>query len=454
MRDELSLPESFPPEVEAEAAAAVGRAARTLASLPDRRDIGFVTIDPAGATDLDQAVSISRRAGGGWTVHYAIADVATFVAAGGAIDAEARRRGVTVYLPDGRVPLHPPVISEGAASLLPGAERPAVLWTLGVGPEGDLQDVLVERALVRSGRAYGYVEAQHLLDTGSADDVLVQLREVGRLRRDLEEARGGVSLELPEQEAVEVDGHLELRLRAPLDVESWNAQISLMTGMAAAQLMVEGGIGILRTLPAPDQRDLDRLRVAADALGCPWDESDTYASFVRSLDASEPRGAALLLLAARTLRGAGYEAFDGAAPEHGFHAAVAAPYAHVTAPLRRLADRFANEIVLSLCGGVPVPDWVRATLPELPKLMGDARRREGAASRAALDVLENAELMERAGETLEAVVVASDAKGSTLQLVEPVVQTRVPVTLALASSVKVRIEAVDVTRAEATLTVL
>ena len=37
--------------------------------------------------------------------------------------------------------------------------------------------------------------------------------------------------------------------RAPLPVEDWNAQISLLTGMAAAGMMLEAGVGILRTLP-------------------------------------------------------------------------------------------------------------------------------------------------------------------------------------------------------------
>ena len=58
----------------------------------------------------------------------AIADVPAYVEAGGAIDAEARRRGQTLYAPDGRVPLHPAVLSEGAASLLPEQDRRAFVW--------------------------------------------------------------------------------------------------------------------------------------------------------------------------------------------------------------------------------------------------------------------------------------------------------------------------------------
>lgn len=454
VRAEFDLTADFPADVTAEVAGAISRASERVASLPDRRDIEFITIDPAGATDLDQALAIERRAGSGFTVHYAIADVASFVIAGGPIDTEARRRGVTVYLPDGRVPLHPPALSEGAASLLPGEDRPALVWTFLLDAAGEVTEVDVKRGIVRSRRAYGYVEAQNFLDAGGAEEVLSLLREVGALRQEIEVARGGVSLELPEQEAVEVDGHLELRYRAALPVESWNAQISLMTGMAAARMMLDGRIGVLRTVPPPDESDLNRLRVAANALGCPWSNEEPYAAFVRRLDAADARGAALLMLAARTLRGAGYEAFNGPPPELAIHAAVAAPYAHVTAPLRRLVDRFANEIVLSLCSGEPVPDWVRAALPELPTLMGEARRREGAATRAALDVLEAAELARYLGSELQAVVIATDPKGSTLQLVDPPVQTRVAGTHPLASTVTVRVDGADPTSGQSVLTVL
>ena len=96
-----------------------------------------MTIDPPGARDLDQALHIERR-GDGHRVHYAIADPASFVTPGGALDRDAHARGATVYAPDGKIPLHPPVLSEGAASLLPGEWRPAVLWTLDLDAAGEL----------------------------------------------------------------------------------------------------------------------------------------------------------------------------------------------------------------------------------------------------------------------------------------------------------------------------
>src|SRR5439155_22286789 len=91
-----------------------------------RRGLPFLTIDPPGSMDLDQAMLLARS-GDGYTVRYAIADVAAVVPADGAVHHEAWLRGQTVYCPDERISLYPPAIGEGAASLLPDRERPAAV---------------------------------------------------------------------------------------------------------------------------------------------------------------------------------------------------------------------------------------------------------------------------------------------------------------------------------------
>ncbi|HMQ24955.1 MAG TPA: RNB domain-containing ribonuclease, partial [Acidimicrobiales bacterium] len=155
IRAELGVPAAFPAVVEAAAEAAATRGPDGVSSdAPARRDaraVDLVTIDPAGSRDLDQAFGAERR-GSGYRVRYAIADGAAFVPAGGALDLEARSRGVTLYLPDGRAPLYPHALGEGAASLLAEQDRPAVLWTLDLDQRGAVEDVRVERALVRSRR--------------------------------------------------------------------------------------------------------------------------------------------------------------------------------------------------------------------------------------------------------------------------------------------------------------
>src|SRR6478735_5698287 len=88
IRGELKVPADFPPDVEAEAE----RAARDVA-LPDRdeTDVPFVTVDPVGSMDLDQALHL-QRVGDGYRVRYAIADVPAYVTPGGVLDVETHRR--------------------------------------------------------------------------------------------------------------------------------------------------------------------------------------------------------------------------------------------------------------------------------------------------------------------------------------------------------------------------
>jgi exoribonuclease R len=420
IRDEFEVPAAFPPDVlaDADAAAGVQRERR------DRRDVPLVTIDPAGARDLDQAFTAERR-DTGFRVYYAIADVAAFVRPGGALDGEARRRGVTIYSPDLRTPLHPDAIAEGAASLLPGVDRPALLWEFDLDADGHPIATRLEPALVRSRAALSYEEAQASL----ASVPLSLLEAIGRLRQQREIDRGGVSLSLPSQEVARIGDHFELVYEVNLPVEDWNAQISLLTGMEAARIMLDSGYGVLRTLPPPDDWTLHAIRRSARKLGHHWPPTMSYPEFVRSIDRRDQAAAALLHQAARALGGADYLAFDKATTpgkRDRLHSAVAAPYAHVTAPLRRLVDRFANEVVLATLAGRPIPDWAMAALRELPDAMRSARGREQRVARAMLDFAEAVVLAPHVGRVFAAAVTNIDKRGAAIQLDDPAVLARMP----------------------------
>src|SRR5689334_13138635 len=166
IQEQQKVSPAFPEAVEKAAAEAVANP--RLPEL-DRTDLEMVTIDPEGAKDLDQAMHIERD-GDGYVVHYAIADVAAFVSPGDPIDVEANRRGETLYGANSKIPLHPTVLSEGAASLLPDEVRPALLWTIKVDETGEGTDVQVERALVRSRAQLSYEAVQADLDAGRAGE--------------------------------------------------------------------------------------------------------------------------------------------------------------------------------------------------------------------------------------------------------------------------------------------
>ncbi|MCF6475486.1 RNB domain-containing ribonuclease [Nonomuraea sp. MG754425] len=441
LRRELKLPDGFPRTVLDEAAW-VAQVPRLDAA--DRSDLPFVTIDPPGSMDLDQAVHLERLRSG-YRVWYAIADVGAFVRPGGVIDTEARVRGETVYLPVGRVPLHPPVLSEDAASLLPGALRPAVVWRIDLDSDGRTVGADVERALVRSRERYDYDYVQAVHDTGTADGVLELLAEIGELRLALERERGGVTLPTPDQEVVREGGGYRLEFRLPLRAEAWNAQLSLLTGMAAATMMLDAEIGVLRVLPRPRPGDLATVRRVAAALDVPWPEGAGYGDVVHGLDPKTGRHAAFMHESKVLLRGAGYVAFDGAPPRLAEHAAVGAPYAHVTAPLRRLVDRYATEVCLAVAAGEPVPSGVRAALAALPELMSASGRRAGGVERACVDLVEAFLLRDRVGQAFQAVVIDVDERrgGGQVQLVEPAVIARCDGALPLGEQVTVRLSRAD-----------
>ena len=446
IRAELGVPAAFPADV-----LAAAQAAAAAAPLPDAdlTDLPFVTVDPPGSTDLDQAMCLSRD-GSGYRVDYAIADVPGFVPPDGPVAAEALRRGQTLYAPDGRTPLHPPVLSEHAASLLPGVDRPAFVWRFELDAEGRRAALDLVLATIRSRRQLTYPQVQAAADTGGGPADVVELagllREIGERRIALERQRGGANLPRPEQEVVPAaGGGWTLRLSPPLPSEDWNAQLSLLTGMAAAELMLKAGIGVLRTMPPPQPGATERLRAQAAGLGVGWPVTEPYGDFLRRLDATRPAQLALLYSAGALFRGAGYAPFEGSPPEPATHAAVAAPYAHVTAPLRRLVDRFGLAACHAIQAGREVPDWVRAGLPLLPAAMTASDRLAGELDRRCLDTVEAAVLSGRTGEVFAAVVVevAKEGDGGRVQLLDPPVVAHCSGRLELGAPVRVRLAAAD-----------
>ena len=489
LRAHYEVPTAFPPEALAEAEAAAGAwaqdgPARLLDDgARDARDLELVTIDPPGSMDLDQAVLLERlpaqadhadQAGtaargtgdapepsAAYRVHYAIASLATFVTPGGALDTELRRRGETIYAPDAATPLHPEVLSHGAASLLQDAERPACLWTIDLDERGEVVSAHVERALVRSRARLSYAQVQAAIDGQGAlpqeapADLPELLAEIGRLRLEREAARGGISMTTPEQvveaaeesESVSPTGDSEpaerpgpagyrLAYRVPVPAEQYNAQISLLTGMCAARIMVECGVGILRTLPPARPEDYARLRRVAAALGIDWPAAQPYPELVRGLDHAIPAHAAFMEQAMSLFRGSGYLAFgvggvavpaddDASDSEEAVHSAIAARYAHVTAPLRRLVDRYGEEVCIAACAQAPVPEWVLQALPDLPGVMEQTGKRARAIGRGALTALEALVLRGHEGEVFDGVITSERDGRGELVLAEPAVVTEI-----------------------------
>jgi exoribonuclease R len=214
--------------------------------------------------------------------------------------------------------------------------------------------------------------------------------------------------------------------------------------MEAAAIMLNGRVGILRTMPPAEPDAIERFRHQTRALGDPWPTAQPYGDYLATLDGTNRQHLAILHAAASLFRGAGYTPFDGEVPVNTTQAAVGAPYAHVTAPLRRLVDRFGLVICEALAAAEPVPDWARTALPELPAEMSRSGNLSGQLDRRALDAVETAILAPRVGETFGGVIIAQNKSGSVVQLLDPAVTAECSGHPATGDNVTVKLVTADV----------
>ena len=428
---QFQLPTAFPPAVSAEAEVV---ARRTPDQHIDRTALPFVTLDPAASRDLDQAFAI-EAAGSDLLLHYAIADVGWFVPDGGAMDGEAWVRGTSQYLPDGKVSLYPTDLSEGAASLLPDGERPAIVFTVRLDTAGEARLEGAERALVRSRAKLAY-------ETATENELPAGFGEFARRVEAAEVARGGARVEPPEQEVVREDGCYRLRYRPQSWCEQKNAALSLATNLAVADAMLKAGTGLFRTMDEPMEWAIRRLHHTAKALGIDWPKKEPLQQLEHRLSPEDHNQAALMIAIRRASPGAAYEPYrDGVKP---WHSAVAASYAHATAPLRRLADRFVVETALAVANGRAVPQAAQAAFEQLPHVMAKADGLAGQINRAVIDLAEAVALQGREGETFEAVVTDTDQRGARIQICSPPVIARLKdKSLVAGNELKVRLDVAD-----------
>lgn len=433
IRSQFQVPAEFPPAATAEAERA---AVVPISGHEDWTGTAFVTLDPQSSRDLDQAFAIEWAAQE-LILHYAIADVAWFLGGGDPLDGEAWQRGETIYMPDEKSSLYPLVLSEGAASLLPGVERPSVVFTIRIDPNGQTSLDGAVRAVIKSRSKLAY-------ETVHPDDLPSGFTELSRRIEQSEDARGAMRVDAPQQElVVDAAGHYALEFRPQPEAEQQNAALSLAANLAIADALLEHRTGLFRVMAEPDERSTWRLRHTAKALGLHWPKHDSLKEFEKTLDATDPRQASFMTAVRRVGPGASYAPYRaGVVP---WHSAMAATYAHATAPLRRLADRYVIEAALQVAAGRPVSEGLGAAFQRLPTVMLRADAKAGQVERAVLDLAEAIMLEGREGSRFEAIVTDVDERGTRIQLSNPAVVTRVEGKGAMpGDSIAVELVSVDV----------
>jgi len=425
----FGLPEEFPPEALAEA--------RQVASQFDEDDLDgradftdklVVTIDPPDAKDFDDAVSVSiDPQNKHWVLTVHIADVGAFAKPGGALDAEARHRATSVYLPQKVLPMFPEVISNGLASLQEGKVRFVKTVRIEYTPHLQKGDVQFLNAAIRNRKRFTYDEVQTLLDEMAVRErkrpeevrqetpvshapaspeiitMLRRMRDLALLLRKKRMKRGSLELVMPE--AVLDYDKLGRVVGAHFAEHGLSHQIveefMLAANEAVAEHLTRLDVPFLRRVhPAPNEEKLEAFAQFADLLGYPIRRPQDRFELQRVLreTADKPERAAVHFALLRSLKQAAYS------PIQDQHYALALQhYCHFTSPIRRYPDLQVHRLL---------DRWIKhgkvaADLEELTALGEHCSKMERRAETAERELVKLKILLYlegRVGEELEAVI--------------------------------------------------
>jgi len=403
------IPDIFPAEAVQEAERAKGVTKR---GREDLREVPLVTIDGEDARDFDDAVFAEPDGdGGGWRVVVAIADVAHYVKAAGALDREAWARGNSVYFPDRVVPMLPEALSNGWCSLRPGEERGCLFVEMRFDKAGSKTGHRFGRGIMRSFARLTYEGVQKAHDEGTDPDGVPEghVRHLyGAFRALLaaRERRGTLDLDVPERRVVlDAKGKvLAVVPRPRLDSHRLIEEFMVAANVAAAEELERLRQPCMyRVHDRPSDEKLEGLRQFLAGLGIKLAPRDRIhpRDFSQVLEIVKERPEARLVNEA-VLRGQSQAAYS---PDNIGHFGLAlSRYAHFTSPIRRYADLLVHRALISglRLGRDGLPEEEAARFPDTGEHITQTERRAAMAERDAVDRYLAAWMSERVGDMFDA----------------------------------------------------
>jgi ribonuclease R len=436
--------EEHPAEAMQEAESMAARMQRVDATRrTDLRQVPLPTIDPVDARDHDDAVWVEKH-GEGYRVYVAIADVAEYVVEGSALDAEARARGCTIYLPDRAIPMLPSALAADLCSLLPDRERLCLCVIAELDRSGEVESFeLVEGIMCSAAMltyegvalTLGFTEAGQR--SHQADALKPGLRVLDELSRKLRKrrlAKGALDLDLPEAHVI-----LDREQGTPVDVvrrakdpgikrayQMIEELMLLANELVASWLIGRKSLAIYRVHAAPDSEKLERLAAAARRIGIEVDPNDLLepkglGRWMRRI-AEHPKKQVLEMLTLRSLKQAVYDIVN-----IGHFGLASEAYLHFTSPIRRYPDLAVHRLVKSLLRGgraCNTPETVER-VREAATLSSQRERASMEVEREVVDLYRTLLMQSHVGEVMSGVVTGVTGNGVYVALDAPFVDVLV-----------------------------
>jgi exoribonuclease II len=457
------LDPDFPPDVVRQLDGLRGPARDASPAVRDLRSLPWCSIDNDASRDLDQLAVSDPLPGGRTQVRVAVADVDALVRPGSPIDRHAAGNTTSVYTPAQVFPMLPERLSTDLTSLNEGQDRLAVVVELSAAADGSVGESAVYRAVVRNQAKLAYHAVAAWLDgTGPPPAGLAvvpgldgQLRTQDRVARAMAAVRhrqGALDFESREPD-VRVDGGrvTDLRLERQDRAQALIAEFMIAAnGVVAAFLGRHGSPVLERVVRSPER--WDRIRAVAERSGDrlpAGPDPKALGDFLARRRQADPVGFPDLSRTIVKLMGPGeYVVQVPGRPPAGHFGLAVRDYSHSTAPNRRFPDLVTQRLVKAALAGGPPP----YTPANLVALAAHCTRQEDAAKKVERQTRKSAAaiyLIDRVGETFDALVTGASDKGTWVRLLGPPVEGRLTGGRAgadVGDRVRVRLVAADVER--------
>ena len=430
------IPDSFPEEVlrQAEHAAAPAKEeSEELPELSDRmdlRDLPMVTIDGEDAKDLDDAVSLYRK-DGSYHLGVHIADVSHYVKEGSALDAEALRRGTSVYLADRVIPMLPHVLSNGVCSLNAGENRLALSCLMKLNAQGEVVDYTIAPSVIRVDERMTYTSVASILEKEDPQECARYERFVPMFRdmaalsaliRENRHRRGAVDFDFPESRIrLDEEGHpVEIVPHERNTATRLIEDFMLLANETVAQHFYWMQTPFLyRTHETPDQDKMRRLATFVYNLGYSMKigQEEVHPKELQKLLEKAEGTPEENLIGRLTLRSMKQARYTTQCTGH--FGLASRYYCHFTSPIRRYPDLQIHRIIKEQLSGRLDEARIAHYEAILDSVASQTSRSERRADEAEREVrkLKMTEYMERhIGEVYEGVISGITSWGLYVEL--------------------------------------